>query len=450
MRRLLFISMLLFLSTQLLVAQEDFPQEEVNVDDLGNVSDTFKESFFEALKQKGIENYGRAIEALEICVKSQPNNAVLHFEFGKNYNALKQYDSAEASLKKALSLKANDEDILKELYDVQFNKKDYQSAAETVQKLIVFDLIYKEDLAKLYQRTRDYDKALQELDELDDAQGASTYRDNLRRVIYRQSDNKQAQANVLERRIKTNPNNPQNYLNLIYIYSEMNNNSLAFSTAQKLLKAQPDLDLAHMALYKGYLEKGQVNEAIASMKIVLKSNQIDKETKGKVLKDFMQYSTENPEVSNELETVLDDADNDKDPKDLALFYLEQKDNAKALQFFAEALEEYPTDYDVLKNLALLQIDAQQFSNAVATTTKGLDVYPSQPLLYLLQGVAHNNTSAFKNALESLEFGIDYIIDDSKMEADFFTQMSVAFTGLGNNSKATEFQQRAIKASKQSN
>ena len=450
MKLIVFTLIVLCLSIQPMLAQELFPQEEVNVDDLGNVTDDFKENFFEALLQKGIENYDRAIEALEVCVKTQPENAIVHFEFGKNYNALKQYDNAEESLNKALSLKPNDEDILKLLYDVQFNKTDYQSAATTVEKLIKFNIIYKEDLAKLYQRTREYDKALEQLDELDDAQGSSTYRDSLRKVIYRQSDNKQAQANVLERRINANPTNIQNYLNLIYIFSEMNNSDKAFTTAQKLLASQPDADLAHIALYKGYLEKGEVDAAIRSMKIVLQSNQVDKETKGKVLKDFMQYSTENPNVSAELDTVLDDEDSDKDPKDLALFYLEQKDNAKALLYFAEALEEYPTDYDVLKNLALLQIDAQQFSQAIAATTKALEVYPSQPLLYLLQGVAHNNTSAYKEALESLEFGIDYIIDDTKMEADFFTQMSVAYKGMGNMTKATEFEQRAAKLSKQNN
>lgn len=432
------------------MAQEDDAQQDINVDDLGNVSNTFKEQFFEALKQKGIENYDRAIQALQRCLAQEPKNAVIHFELGKNYNALKQYDAAEESLKEALVYRKDDEDILKELYDVQFSKQDFQAAVTTVKQLISYNIIYKEDLAKLYQRTKEFDKAIEQLDEIDNAQGSSIYRDNLRRVIYNQTNNKEAQANRLEQQIKAAPGNIQNYLNLIYVYSEMAANDKAFSTAQRLLKAHPDAEPAHLALYKGYLEKGQVENAIASMKIVLKSNQVDKETKGKVLKDFMRYSTENPEVSNELESVLSDEDNDKDPKELGLFYLEQKDKPKALAYFFEALNDYPTDYVVLKNLALLQIDALQFKEAITTTSKALEVYPSQPLLYLLQGVAYNNTSNFNKALESLEFGIDYIIEDAQMQADMFTQMSEAYKGMGNNAKATEFLNRATQAKKQAN
>ena len=84
------------------MAQEDDAQQDINVDDLGNVSNTFKEQFFEALKQKGIENYDRAIQALQRCLAQEPKNAVIHFELGKNYNALKQYDAAEESLKEAI------------------------------------------------------------------------------------------------------------------------------------------------------------------------------------------------------------------------------------------------------------------------------------------------------------------------------------------------------------
>ena len=43
---------------KLLCAQVDFNKRPD--DDLGNVEDKFQESFFEALKQAGIENYDRA------------------------------------------------------------------------------------------------------------------------------------------------------------------------------------------------------------------------------------------------------------------------------------------------------------------------------------------------------------------------------------------------------
>jgi hypothetical protein len=46
-------------------------------DDIALNTDAFQDSFYEALKQKGIENYDRAVEALEKCQTMQPNNPVV-------------------------------------------------------------------------------------------------------------------------------------------------------------------------------------------------------------------------------------------------------------------------------------------------------------------------------------------------------------------------------------
>ena len=62
--------------------------QEVRNDDLGDVSDEFQNTFFEALKQKGIENYDKAIDLLEKCNSQHPDNAAINFELGKNYYEL--------------------------------------------------------------------------------------------------------------------------------------------------------------------------------------------------------------------------------------------------------------------------------------------------------------------------------------------------------------------------
>mgnify|MGYP000459605097 FL=1 len=50
----------------------------------------------------------------------------------------------------------------------------------------------------------------------------------------------------------------------------------------------------------------------------------------------------------------------------------------------------------------------------------------------------------KEALESLETGLDYIIEDTKMEADFYNQLSKAHTLLNNTTKAKAFSDKAKK------
>ena len=51
---------------------------------------------------------------------------------------------------------------------------------------------------------------------------------------------------------------------------------------------------------------------------------------------------------------------------------------------------------------------------------------AQPILYLQQAKAQNRSNQAKNAIESLEFGLDYLIDNPKMEAAFYTEMAKGY------------------------
>ena len=93
-----FLILLLLMVSQYGIAQEIAPKEEINIDDLGDVSDEFQEYFFEALKQKAITNYDKAIEALEKCIEIDSDSDFLYLELGKNYLELKQYRQGRRAL----------------------------------------------------------------------------------------------------------------------------------------------------------------------------------------------------------------------------------------------------------------------------------------------------------------------------------------------------------------
>jgi len=62
----------------------------------------FEKFFFEALREKAIENHDKAISALEKCQHIRPDNFAVNFELSKNYYALEKYFEAIAYAQKAL------------------------------------------------------------------------------------------------------------------------------------------------------------------------------------------------------------------------------------------------------------------------------------------------------------------------------------------------------------
>ena len=424
-------------------AQVDF--NKVPDDDLGNVEDEYQEHFFEALKQKGIENYQRAIDALQKCLNLDSSKPIVYFELGKNYKALENYDSAEANLQKALTMQPDNEWILDELYDVYAKEGDLDNAIATVKKLVNFHPDYKQDLASLYIRKGNYDGALSLLDDLDRELGTNEVRDTMRNDIYDLTGNAEDRIENLEKRVANNPNNEQNYLRLIYRYSQSGETEKAFSAAKNWLSQKPDSKLVHLALYKFYIDEGETDKAIHSIKLVLTTPEIDAEAKTKVLKDFVNFVSQHPEYEKDLIEVTAQASANtttEDAMDLGQFYLKSGDKAKALNSFESALNKDPNNFNALKNVLLLKLDLNQFEDVIAQGSTALELYPAQPILYLISGVAHNKMSQPKKAIAQLEMGLDFLIENPQMEADFYTQLSVAHKLQNNMSQSEAFAKKA--------
>ncbi len=430
------------------------PFADENVDDLGNVSDDFQETFFEALKQKGIQNYDRAVSALDKCIVMEPKRAILYFERGKNHVFLKNYDSAVTDFRTSLDLEPNDKDVLQVLYDVQYKQRDYESAEGTVKQLIPFDSQYKEDLARIYTQTKRYDEALDLIEELDNEKGADSYRDQLKERLYRLSGTTDRKVKALEDNIAASPKNKEEYLKLIYLYSEQGNVKKAYETALELQKENPEADEVQLALYKFYLNDNKTDQAINAMQRVLKSKKIQPEAKHSVLNDFVGFVDKNPQYVPQLEkaiAVFDTQVVDANTyQELANYYIKKGNKTKALPYLEKALGNAPENLEIIKNTVLLQLDAGKNQAAEKTASNALDLFPSQPLLYLMYGVALNKQSKFEAAIDQLELGVDYIIEDVKMEADFYKQLGDAYTGKGDTTKASKYYAKATSLQEQGN
>lgn len=451
---------ILFLLGTLFLPQQICAQEIKNdsiqnpMDELGDVSDAFQENFFEALKQKAIENYELALSALnkaEKVAKSPENKAVVYFEMGKNHTYLKEYAQAEENFNKVLKTEGDRLDVLEQFYELYYQQKEYEKSIPLVKKLIPFDEDYKEDLANLYTLTKQYDKALIELDGLDDAWGESDIRNALRAQIYRVTGNTDGAIENLEQRIEGNPKSERESLNLIFLYSEQGNKDKAFEAAKTLLKNNPKSELVHLALYKFHLDEDDASEAIKSMKIVFSSQEVDKETKYKVLGDFLRFVEKNTQYEVELEQIVSSfsIENSRVYEKLGDYYSAKNKKEEALRFYEKGIGQDSENYNLLKNTLLFQIDFKKYEAAAKLSAQGLEIFPAQALLYLLNGVANNGLQKSDAAIESLETGLDFVLEDPKMERDFYEQLSIAYTTKGDSKKAKIYSDKAA-ATKLSN
>lgn len=99
---------------------------------------------------------------------------------------------------------------------------------------------------------------------------------------------------------------------------------------------------------------------------------------------------------------------------------------------------------------MLQIDLQKYEDVRELSAQALENFPSQPVLYLFQGVALNKLEKFEQAESSLKDGLDYLVDDIRMEADFYAQLSFSYHGMNNAGLANEYRAKAEELLKEIN
>lgn len=100
------------------------------------------------------------------------------------------------------------------------------------------------------------------------------------------------------------------------------------------------------------------------------------------------------------------------------------------------------NYELIKNTLLLQIEVEKYEDAIVLSNNGLEIFPAQPLLYLVNGVANNELKNADQAIEILEMGLDYLFDDPKKEYDFYQQLTIAYTLKGSTKMAKMYHKKA--------
>ena len=251
----------IFIFSQLIYAQEE-ESAEVFLEDY---TDEFQETFFEALKQKGIENYDKAINLFLKCKRLDSTFNVVDFELAKSYLANKQYVVAQQYGIDALNSEPENYwylNVVVEILQKQGN------SMEMIKEQISYDnskLI--ENLALIYFQKKNYQKSLNILKDMKD----SSFKELLSLRI---KDSLDRPKNVDE--IKKAPPAQNTDLNPLLKYKEeiaelirIKNYSSLVIKADEALEEFPSQPYFYFAKGMGLNRSGKQKEATSELETAL-------------------------------------------------------------------------------------------------------------------------------------------------------------------------------------
>jgi predicted Zn-dependent protease len=189
MKRKLLVGMVL--GASFLMQHYTYGQEEQESADvyLEEYTDEFQENFFEALKQKGIQNYDRAVDLFLKCKQLEPNNSVVDYELAKAYMLDKRYVQAEDFAIEALLSEPEDYWYLDNVLTIL---EKQGSPLETIKERIPYsNTKLRQNMALFYFKMKQYKEATEVLEGLP----SSSLKSELSRKI---KDSLQKRENIEE------------------------------------------------------------------------------------------------------------------------------------------------------------------------------------------------------------------------------------------------------------
>lgn len=276
----------------------------------------FQNYFFEALKQKAIKNYGKAIENLEKCYQIDTASVAVEFELSKNYLLQENYMVATLFIDKALKRQPNNVHLLKHKVLVYKNQGNYTKAILYQKNVVKLQPVLNDELVVLYFQNEDYDAAEK-------------------------------------------------------LIAEIEKNALSTSKTNN---------------YKRYLAEKKSKKAIALVQNI---------------------ATENNSI-------------------------------------AQLKNEFNTgkSFTILKELLNKEANENLFDLLYTDSLAALEFFPAQPFIYFMNGLALNKLGKYLDAVSVLTIGIDFVIDNAEVEANFNEELANAFEGLKNIKEAQKYRDKA--------
>jgi len=421
-----------------------FAQE--NPDAIALVDDQLENNFYEAVKQRGIENYDKAIVAIQKCIEKEPKNPSFQYELGKNYLSLKNYVEAENAFKKAVELDNKQRWYWNGLYDVYYQTKDYQKSIPIVEKLIEFDGNMREDLVSLYMNTNQHGKALDLLKDMESKSKLTSSMEYYKLKIQESNAYSKPQKEQLEEAIKKQPKVEQNYIDLIVLYINFNQEDKAFEVAKQLEKEIPNSDWAHVSLVKFHLNNNDGQNASKSMFKVLGNDHIDLKIKHRVFNEFLIFAVKNPTYLKDIDKAIPYFDNDKEinvAKEVAKFFWKKNDLEKAVYYFEIGIKKKSDDLEAMELYLEVLVQKQDYQLVTKKAEDFLESFPTYVGFYFYAGLGYNQLKEYKKAKTILENGLDFVVEfnpsesgiyNNRFNVNFYKQLIISCENLNDNAK----------------
>lgn len=244
--------------------------------------------------------------------------------------------------------------------------------------------------------------------------------------------NSEKAAEELKKLIQEYPKESKYYGMLAELYQSQGKTELAMETFNELKKLDPKNPYVHLSLSNYYRETGEKEKSFEEMQIAFSNADLNIDVKVNILLSY--YVAGNGELAEQARAlckILTEIHPD-DAKSFSMFgdfLYRDKKFAEAREQYRKAIQLDKSKFIIWNQLMLLESELKDYEAMYEESKEAMELFPSQPAFYFFNGFSAIQKKQYKEAVNVLETGKEYVVDNRPLLEQFYSTLGDAYNSL---------------------
>lgn len=411
----------------------------------------FDLTFVNGNKEKILLNYDEALSQFRTCYSMDENNAALNFIIADTYFEKKSVEEAEAYAVKAVKLDKDNLWYKELLVDIYISRKKNKDAADL---MLTIGRERKEvqnflQASYLYVMSKDYNKAIAVLDEVEKGIGINEDVVKQKEQIYLAQNKLDKAIKEVEKLIKAYPGETRYMGMLADLYLANGKTEKAVAIYNDILKREPSNGFALFSLADYYKSKGDLDKWYSYLKGGMASKNVETKAKINVLSSFVG-GKEFPDQSQRtfaLAAIFTETNMDEPAPYLVLgdLYLQQRKFDSARLEYRKALVIEPATYIAWQQVVYCSSEMRDNVLLQKDCEEAAEYFPNEPVFYTYAAVASMQLKQYERAVSNAKKGLDIITpDQEELQIQLYATLGDAYHYLKDYAACDSIFEKALK------
>jgi tetratricopeptide (TPR) repeat protein len=320
---------------------------------------------------------------------------------------------------------------------------------EQLSQLKPNNIDYLDNLAVSYIYVGKNDKAIETYNRIESKIGVTEEFSLKKQSLYLQEGKVDKAGEEIDKLITVFPTESRYYAILAEMYMANGMEDKALEAYQKNIELDPENPYIHITLADYYKKKGEPEKAFEELKIGFANPNLDIDTKVQILVAYysvIELYNDSKDEAFELAEILikTHPDNPKSYSIYGDFLYQAKQFEEARQAFRKVISIDSSKYVVWEQLIFIESELNDVDAMLSESLGAIELFPEQPLLYLFAGNAYIQKKKWEEGIKILEEGVDYVVNNIKMEEQFYSFLGDAYNQIKDDAKSDEYYEKVLK------